>query len=356
MQPVSEAGRDRLVFVDVAKGIGILLVVYGHVARGLQAASLAPRDGLLGAIDYVIYAAHMPLFFVLSGLFFDRSADWGGFWRGRVTALAYPYFVWSLLQGGAQLAVSGSGAVNGDLPVSALLAIPWAPISPFWFLYALFFANLLLFALRRVDPALVTGGALVLFGALAVAGIGGVVNDIAYGLLYFSAGALLARYRLVRFVPSRVGWAVGLLLVYVTLSLVAHAGHVPERLPIPAAIAGVLALLSLSRAIAAAGGRWLVGGLGLLGVGSMSIYVMHVTAIGVTRLLLMRLFGIDSVPVLLAGCTLAAVLAPIAVHLLLLRLGVSRWFGLPAPAQLRAVAGRILPGRALADRRGQMPM
>ena len=43
--------------IDIAKGIGILLVVFGHLTVGKQ------------NVYSFIYSFHMPLFFLLSGLF-----------------------------------------------------------------------------------------------------------------------------------------------------------------------------------------------------------------------------------------------------------------------------------------------
>ncbi len=51
----------RLDFIDIAKGIGIILVVTGHllpVAAGLHV---------------LIYSFHMPLFFFLSGFFLRQD-------------------------------------------------------------------------------------------------------------------------------------------------------------------------------------------------------------------------------------------------------------------------------------------
>lgn len=51
---------------DVVKGLGILLVIMGH-------------SNLPATIYYGIYAFHMPLFFIVSGIFFsDRKTVWGG--------------------------------------------------------------------------------------------------------------------------------------------------------------------------------------------------------------------------------------------------------------------------------------
>lgn len=47
---------------DLARGIGIVLVVIGHVWRGLMATGLPIDPGLFAAVDGLIYAFHMPLF------------------------------------------------------------------------------------------------------------------------------------------------------------------------------------------------------------------------------------------------------------------------------------------------------
>ncbi|KQU71413.1 MULTISPECIES: acyltransferase family protein [unclassified Rhizobacter] len=60
----------RLPWVDTAKALGIVLMFYGHVVQ-----SRAGGDNA-SAIDQLrlIYAFHMPLFFVLAGLFFHPVA------------------------------------------------------------------------------------------------------------------------------------------------------------------------------------------------------------------------------------------------------------------------------------------
>ncbi len=53
--------KKRIEFIDVAKGFGILLVVFGH---------LYPTGG---RVSSVIFSFHMPLFFFLSGIFAHNS-------------------------------------------------------------------------------------------------------------------------------------------------------------------------------------------------------------------------------------------------------------------------------------------
>ncbi|MBL4602923.1 MAG: acyltransferase family protein [Emcibacteraceae bacterium] len=62
--------KERIVWVDYAKAITIILVVYKHVANGVYNAGLPVNEAnfLLG--DSIITSIRMPLFFFLSGLFF----------------------------------------------------------------------------------------------------------------------------------------------------------------------------------------------------------------------------------------------------------------------------------------------
>jgi len=55
------------IWVDYFKAIGIILVVYGHSARGLHAAHLPFDQDMFMAFDAAIYSFHMPLFFFISG-------------------------------------------------------------------------------------------------------------------------------------------------------------------------------------------------------------------------------------------------------------------------------------------------
>ncbi|OWK23420.1 hypothetical protein AJ87_37580 [Rhizobium yanglingense] len=157
---------QRLDWLDIAKGIAIVLVVYGHASRGLEVAGLISFDGAWGYIDYLIYTVHMPVFFVVSGFLYERSRekprDSWSFWTDKFVNIAWPYFLWTAIHVSIQTVMSGSGAVNNDASLGRLLSIGWNPVSPFWFLYALLVAFAVSFALRRVPIKIVTGAAFVL--------------------------------------------------------------------------------------------------------------------------------------------------------------------------------------------------
>ena len=59
----------RKVSIDIAKGLGISLVVLGHLIDYFKA-------DLPGVYPYV-YLFHVPLFFFLSGLFFKEDEGFG---------------------------------------------------------------------------------------------------------------------------------------------------------------------------------------------------------------------------------------------------------------------------------------
>ena len=85
--PVS---RDRLRYIDIAKAIGIVLVIVGHITV----------TGTLG--KRFIYAFHMPLFFVLSGMLlclksFGDIGSWSELILKRAKRLLIPYFIWAMI-------------------------------------------------------------------------------------------------------------------------------------------------------------------------------------------------------------------------------------------------------------------
>ena len=55
--------QPRIDFIDIAKGIAIILVVYGHCLRGLASANVVSTNSWLIITDYTIYTFHMPVFF-----------------------------------------------------------------------------------------------------------------------------------------------------------------------------------------------------------------------------------------------------------------------------------------------------
>lgn len=77
--------RSRYEYIDITKGIGILLVVWAHIL-------------LIGWSHELIYAFHMPLFFFVSGMLFrpQRYDSFKQFVVVRAKRLLVPYAIYSV--------------------------------------------------------------------------------------------------------------------------------------------------------------------------------------------------------------------------------------------------------------------
>jgi polysaccharide biosynthesis protein PslL len=75
--------KVRIEWIDVLRGLGILLVVIGHCFTGV--------------VHSIIYTFHMPLFFVLGGLLYRPSSDYRGFFQHKAIHLLIPYIAFFCL-------------------------------------------------------------------------------------------------------------------------------------------------------------------------------------------------------------------------------------------------------------------
>ena len=73
---------NRIEYLDIAKGIGILLVVLGH----------NDFEVISPFVQRLIYSFHMPLFFFLSGYFLNTSVSFFEFFKKRFNSLLKPFF------------------------------------------------------------------------------------------------------------------------------------------------------------------------------------------------------------------------------------------------------------------------
>lgn len=144
----------RSPWVDVAKGLLMVLVVYGHMQAGLSTSGILNDWPGWSWSYHVIYAFHMPAFILLSGLFIERSLRVGlrAFAIEKLKSLYYPRVLWSLIVFGAIVAAT---RVSGDLINSRSAGgFPWTvffdPGGAFWFLMTLFYLSVAYAGLRAL--------------------------------------------------------------------------------------------------------------------------------------------------------------------------------------------------------------
>ncbi len=136
----------RLSYIDMAKGIAIILVVAGH-------STLMGKGPLT-----FITSFHMPLFFIISGLLFyyknTKSEDFKSFARKRFFGMMVPYISFSVIYLiFYYLQLKSSELITPEYIHDAYLqTFSLYGISVLWFLPAIFFGEIIFYFLIKKLP------------------------------------------------------------------------------------------------------------------------------------------------------------------------------------------------------------
>jgi fucose 4-O-acetylase-like acetyltransferase len=317
-----EKPKTRLLDLDAARGLAILLVVVGHVvARDMPAG-----NDWYAQLKETIYLFHMPLFMALTGISFALAlprfaarSEAARFSLKRVERLFVPYVVFGILIiAGKMLAARFVHVDNppGDSALLALLVMPTrSGVTFLWFIYVLSIYLLLIPALflligRRPMLLLLAGVALNFFQPWPELFM---LQQVVEYLPFFAGGMLLWIYRDAwKRMPPSLLWAST--AFFAALLAMAQFQEVPKWL---VGAASVLPVLAWMQRLPAAALGWLVA----LGQASLAIYLMNTMAIGVAKGAMLKLMPWDGVNFLLFFPVLAAagVAAPMLVRALALR-------------------------------------
>jgi uncharacterized membrane protein YcfT len=293
--------KARATWLDFAKGVGILLVVAGHLVAG---------EGAVGH-DWVevwkgrLYAFHMPFFMLISGYIATQ------FYRPVVGVEAYWSFVWKRFQRlmvpflllaacvyfGKQIAAQ-SGRVDNpvgpDTHFWDVLVKPRASYCRFvWYVYALFLFGLphpfIMRSLR--GHAWLTALSLLALGFLWLGGGISSLNNfwqmVVANYPFFLWGGYLARKPSVEAGHTKLFWLWGLGLLAAFL-----AAHLYSGWAFFAGLCGAPLWFVLCRKWhdwLAPEGRWRRW-LSYVGVYAFPIYLFNTIAIGLGKMLLWKAF------------------------------------------------------------------
>lgn len=138
MNEIEKINDKRIEYVDIYRGIGIILMIMGHIGFG-------------GKFDIWIHAFHMPMFFFISGfLHKEKMMDMKTFLKKKAKSLLLPYLTFGIFNYIIYLIMNQkifdlyailhlvTDNTNG-LPISGAL----------WFLTALFFVDVIVFLLEK---------------------------------------------------------------------------------------------------------------------------------------------------------------------------------------------------------------
>jgi fucose 4-O-acetylase-like acetyltransferase len=311
---VTTANRVRITWVDSAKGVGIFLVVLGHTLRGLQSSSILPENASFRFVDSWIYSFHMPLFFLLSGLFAERRVDRspGFFLKEKLETLAYPYLVWSTLQTLMQIALGRY--TNKQTNLSDLLGILINPIMQFWFLYALFLMSLIYYFLRRCG--LGPPGVLSIFSLFWASQLGTPVipwfplESARNQGLFYATGAVIDQQGGSERIDRARGWTLVAMVILGYGVVTASALRALEPmmlLQLAITFCGIAGSVALS-VILSRGDR--LDFLRVMGVYSLEIYVAHTIFSAGLRIVLQKMLKVQDVSVHLLVGTVGGIVLP----------------------------------------------
>ncbi len=192
VQPADAARRQRVDWVDYAKGFCIVFVVMMHSTLGVEQA--AGQEGWLHAVVAFARPFRMPDFFLISGLFLAQviDRDWRTYLDRKVVHFAYFYLLWTAIQFAfkAPLFVHEHGVMS---TLWLYVESFWEPFGTLWFIYLLpiFFVVTKLAKSLRVPSIVVWIAA----AALEIAHIqtgATVIDEFASRFVYFYTGYLFA--------------------------------------------------------------------------------------------------------------------------------------------------------------------
>lgn len=142
--------KQRIDYIDVAKGLCMVLVVWQHT----HTYYLDLQTG-----EFWMEAFRMPLFFLISGMFFKMYSCWNEFIRRKFNTLIFPFLFYYLL---LSVLVPNLLALMGYEGLRQESKLGWASLfncifeksysnNPIWFLIALIWMNLLFYSFHKLS-------------------------------------------------------------------------------------------------------------------------------------------------------------------------------------------------------------
>lgn len=316
----------RLDWIDSAKGIAMITVVLYHVLLGFETAGLVKPSMILEYTNIYLRAAATPIFFIVSGFFIERSMSKHGyqkFFKGALLFLVYPYFLWSVLQ--IVVKIIFASLVNKTETFDPL-ALLYEPVAQFWFLHALFLAQVIYALIHKSQKQNILLFAAILFAASFVNGSVGFIADAFRSAGLVLIGVYLAKDNNVLKIQQMNIAVVSLAILLLTAPIYAHF-----IMPLGIAgrsnfIGGITMFIVVAAILMKYGSPKL---LEIVGKYSMYIYVMHIMAIVPFRVIIMKL-GIEIPIFSILVCTLAGLILPLIAAIIMEKIKISKFFGIKA--------------------------
>lgn len=277
--------RSRIIWIDIAKAICIILVVIGHYIP-------ETHPVWYGAMRSVIYSFHMPLFMFASGFVYVatyRETGYIDFLTRKARRLMIPYFVVSLLVISIKLCTQGNAYVDHPVTLMSYLKIFYQPEAGtfLWFIWALWwmFAIIPFFKTRASRLTLLIIAVFLPFSSSYLPEIF-CLRQFSGMLMYFMAGIVAYDWREQLVWVSRVPFIVVLTAFCVSEAMSFNTFIVGWGLL--TAFVGIAFVLKCSYAIGSTSSLWKQK-LSAVSSASYIIYLLHTTFEGFAKAVIMKL-------------------------------------------------------------------
>jgi surface polysaccharide O-acyltransferase-like enzyme len=332
--------RNRIVGLDMLRGIAVLLMVFGHcVSWGDYGAAFAPYETL----GWTLTGVRMPVLVLISGTLAHGllRADVAKL-RARLAHFGWTYAIWMPVVTAFTLTCLSPVPVR--IGIDTLFAEYVRPMTVMWFVWVLSIYSVVLFATRRLPRATVAGAAIL----VSIAGYAIELPIFSHGNLLRYAGLFfvgaLYRAEVMRLMTASFSWRVmamlvaGLIPLHMAGQAMRASEHwqvlgVPERFLLCAiALHGVQLLYRLPVATP----------LARLGQKTLPVFVAHLPILLIARAVLPDLGGAAGMvaPVILAVVSMAGSLM---LERIAIRLGADWLYARPDWANMATLRRAVEP-------------
>lgn len=332
--------NQRMLWVDYARGIAILLVVYRHALVGLKMSGQDVPTFMYNIQEYALNF-RMPVFFMLSGFFMARSIEkytQRVLLRQKVSTLLYPYLLWTVILITVQIFFSKY--TNGARTVSDYKYIITQPreLEHLWYLLALFNTSALFIAgwnWLKDKPVLHFGIAVILHFCSFLLKDYSLFSDPFYHYVFLLIGVYMANY--IRTIDTDGNGPLfrGLLLLlpFFLAGQWFWFNYRPETtiLVIPFLIVILIACAFFYCFCRLLYNYGFIPGLRFIGKNSLYIYVLHIFFISSFRVFSLRVLGIDNIYFLISGCMILGISIPILIQSVFKKMGMWYMFRMDSP-------------------------
>ena len=317
---VKERVKERVAWVDYAKGYCIIMVVMMHSTIGTGNAM--GGTGFLHTLVTFAKPFRMPDFFLIAGLFLPRTIgrDWLTFIDRKVIHFAYFFVLWLAIQVALKDGPSGPAAVAREFAFGLV-----EPLGTLWFIYLLPIFFLTTKILRKVPWPLVFVAACLLETARVNTG-STVVDEFCSRYVYFYAGYMFSDrvFALAAWVgahqkPATLGLALWAVVEALATFVPAPFPAYPNvaAMPLVSLIAGFAGASAVVVGAVLLSGRAGTQWLRYCGRNSIVIYLAFFLPMAATRTAIVHTGVIKDIGLAATLVTFAGVTGPLLLHALL---------------------------------------